>query len=94
MTTYRIIQLTHGAGRSGDATVEFVIEKRAGFIFKRWKEVMREENGKRRRISHESYEVAEKYLMDNYTSGNSGIGSMVTRSGNLYYVESYTLNYC
>lgn len=93
MITYRIIQLAHGAGRSGDARIEFVIEKRAGFIFKSWKEVMREENGEHRRIEHESYEVAEKYLMDNYTTG-CGIGSMVTRSGNVYYVEPYTLNYC
>ncbi len=93
MTTYRIIELAHGAGRSGDATFEFVIEKRVGFIFKRWKEVMLTEDGRHKRISHKTYEKAEQHLMKEYTNG-CGIGSMVTRSGNLYYVEPYTLNYC
>lgn len=93
MTVYRIIELRHGAGRGGEIQTEWVIEKRVGILFKRWKEIMLSENGKQKRISHPSYKDADKYLMDNYTSG-SGIGSMVTRSKNLYYVEPYSLNYC
>lgn len=93
MEVYRIIELRHGAGRGGEINIEWVIEKRVGFIFKRWKEIMLIENGKSKRISHTSYKDADKYLMNHYTSGD-GIGSMVTKSKNVYYVEPYSLNYC
>lgn len=93
MIAYRIIELRHGTGRGGEIQTEWVIEKRVGILFKRWKEIMLIENGTHKRISHTSYKDADKYLMDNYTSGN-GVGSMVTRSKNVYYVEPYSLNYC
>lgn len=93
MDVYRIVELTHNAGRNAaKEEVEYVIEKRAGILFKRWKEVKLIENGRHKRISHPSYGKAEKHLMDNYTTGNSGIGSMVTKSSDVYYVESYSLN--
>lgn len=94
MTIYRIIKLTHGAYcATSRIEVEYVIEKRVGFLFKRWKEILLIEDGRHQRISHTSYNDAEKHLMNNYTRG-SGIGSMVTSSGNVYYVEPYTMNYC
>lgn len=94
MTTYRIIQLTHGAGGIRDnESIEYVIERRVGILFKRWKEVILTEDGQHTRISHKSYNKAEKHLMDNYTRGY-GIGSKVTQTGNVYYVEPYTMNYC
>jgi hypothetical protein len=93
MQIYRIIKLAHRAGSSSATVEEWVIERRIGFFFKRWKEIMFIENGKPTRISHKSHKIAEKYLMENYTAGN-GIGSMVTRSGNVYYVQPYSMNYC
>lgn len=93
MKTYRIIQLTHGAYCDASRIeVEYLIEKRVGFLFKRWKEIRLIENGRHQRISHETYNDAEKHLMGNYTRGN-GIGSMVTQVGNVYYVEPYTMNF-
>jgi hypothetical protein len=89
MKIYRIIALMH---RSGDHYIEYVIERRKGFLFKRWKEVDHIEDGWYKRISHKTYEKAEQYLLDKYTK--DGIGSLVTRSGNIYYVEPYTMNFC
>ena len=88
MKIYRIIALMH---RSGDHYTEYVIERRTGFLFKRWKEVKHIEDGRYNRISHKTYEEAERYLLDEYTK--HGIGSLVTRSGNVYYVEPYTMNF-
>ena len=92
MKTYRILKLTHRAN-STQSTHEWVIEKQSGFLFKRWKEVMLIENGTHQRISHSSLKSAEKYLIENYTRGN-GIGSMVTKSGNVYRVQPYSMNFC
>jgi hypothetical protein len=88
MKIYRIIALMH---RSGDHYTEYVIECRTGFLFKRWKEVKHIEDGWLNRISHKTYEKAERYLLDEYTK--HGIGSLVTRSGNVYYVEPYAMNF-
>ena len=94
MKMYRIIQLIHGASRyPHDSKVEYVIEKRGGFLLKRWKEIRLIENGIHRRISHKTYIDAEDHLMNTYTNGY-GIGSMVTKTGNVYYVEPYTMNFC
>ena len=38
-----------------------------------------------------TYDKAEQYLLDAYTK--FGIGSLVTRAGNVYYVEPYTMNF-
>jgi hypothetical protein len=84
MKIYRIIALMH---HSGDHYVEYVIERHKGFLFKRWKEVDHNEDGRSMRVSHKTYENAEQYLLDEYTK--HGIGSLVTRSGNVYYVEPY-----
>ena len=89
MKIYRIIALMH---RSGDHYTEYVIERRKGFLFKRWKEVDHIEDGRSNRVSHKTYEKAEQYLLNEYTK--FGIGSLVTRSGNVYYVEPYTMNFC
>jgi len=83
---YRIIELMHASGEKG---VEFVIERRRGFIFKRWKEIFLFENGSHKRISHETYQEAEKHLLGTYTK--AGIGSLVIRSGNVYRVERYNM---
>jgi len=88
MRVYRIVALMHRSGES----VEYVIERRRGFLFKRWKEVFHIEDGGHRRISHTKYDKAEQYLLEQYTKG--GIGSLVTKSGNIYYVEPYTMNFC
>lgn len=88
MKTYRIIELMHNSGIHG---IEFVIERRKGFLFKRWKEVFHIEDDKLKRVSHETYDKAEQYLLDAYTK--FGIGSLVTRAGNVYYVEPYTMNF-
>ena len=88
MKIYRIIELMH---RSGDHYIEYVIERRKGFLFKRWKEVYHFEDGRSMCISHKTYEKAEQYLLDEYTK--HGIGSLVTRSGNVYYVEPYAMNF-
>ena len=88
MKVYRIIELMH---QSGDYNIEFVIERHKGFLFKRWKEVFRIEDDRWKRISHETYEKAERHLLDKYTK--DGIGSLVTRSGNVYYVEPYTMSF-
>ena len=88
MEVYRIIELMHGSGEDG---IEFVIERRKGFLFKRWKEVKHIENGYHKRISHHTKKDAEMYLLDKYTK--DGIGSLVTRSGNVYYVEPYVMNF-
>jgi hypothetical protein len=84
MKIYRIIELMH---RSGEEKIEFVIERRKGTILKSWKEVFNIEDGSHKRIPHHTYEDAELYLLENYTK--QGIGSLVTRSGNVYYVERY-----
>jgi len=89
MKVYRIVELMH---RSGDYNIEFIIERRKGFLFKRWKEVFHIEDDRWKRVSHKTYEKAEQYLLDKYTK--DGIGSLVTRSGNIYYVEPYTMNFC
>jgi hypothetical protein len=89
MKIYRIIELMHSSGEDG---IEFVIERRKGFLFKRWKEVMHIEDGKSKRISHYTKRDAEMYLLNYYTKDS--IGSLVTRSGNVYYVEPYTMNFC
>jgi len=88
MKTYRIIELMHSSGIDG---IEFVIERRKGFLFKRWKEVFHIEDVKLKRISHETYDKAEQHLLNVYT--RYGIGCLVTRSGNVYYVEPYTMNF-
>lgn len=88
MTVYRIVALMHHSG----VKVEYVIERRGGFLFKRWKEVFHIEDGRHKRISHTKYDKAEQYLLDKYTK--DGIGSLVTKSGNIYYVEPYTMNFC
>jgi len=88
MEIYRIVKVMHRSGVDG---IEFVIERRKGFLFKRWKEVMHIENGYHKRISHYTKKDAETYLLKHYTTG--GIGSLVTKSGNVYYVEHYIMNY-
>jgi hypothetical protein len=87
MEIYRIIKLMH---RSGEDGKEFVIERRKGLFFKRWKEVFNIEDGRHKRVSHKKYKDAEQHLLDNYTK--DGIGSLVTKSGNVYYVERYNMS--
>jgi len=84
MKIYRIIKLMHHSGEKG---IEFVIERRKGTLFKSWKEVFNIEDGSHKRIPHHTNEDAETYLLENYTK--QGIGSLVTKSGNVYYVERY-----
>jgi hypothetical protein len=86
MKVYRIVELRHC---SGDDLIQYVIERRKGFLFKRWKEIFHIEDKNYRRISHDSYEKAEKYLIERYT--RQGIGSLVTKAGHVYYVEPYTM---
>jgi hypothetical protein len=88
MRLYRIVAKMH---RSGE-TVEYVIQRHSGFLFKQWKEVFHIEDGRYKRISHTTYDKAEQYLLEQYTK--DGIGSLVTKSGNIYYVEPYTMNFC
>jgi hypothetical protein len=87
MRVYRIVKLMHKSGENG---IEFIIERRKGFFFKKWIEVFQIEDGKYKRISHETYEDSEVYLLEIYTK--RGIGSLVTKSGNIYYVEPYNMN--
>jgi hypothetical protein len=88
MEVYRIIELMHSSGEDG---IEFVIERRRGFLFKRWEEVRHIENGYHKRISHHTKKDAEMYLLNQYTK--KGFGSLVTCSGNVYYVEPYVMNF-
>jgi len=84
MKVYRIVKLMHRSGENGK---EFIIERRKGLFFKRWKEVFNIEDGRYKRVTHKKYKDTEQYLLDNYTK--DGIGSLVTKSGNVYYVERY-----
>lgn len=86
MKVYRIVELMHRSGENGR---EFVIERREGFLFKKWKEVFIIEDGRRTRVSHKKYKDAEKHILENYTK--EGIGSLVTRVGHIYYVERYNM---
>lgn len=88
MKVYRIVELMHDSGENGK---EFIIERHKGFLFKQWKQIFQIEDGKRTKVSHKKYEDAEKYLLEEYT--RDGIGSLVTRSGHVYYVEPYTMNF-
>jgi hypothetical protein len=73
---------------SGEKGIEFVIERRKGLFFKRWKEVFNIEDGRHKRVSHNKFKDAEQHLLENYTK--DGIGSLVTKSGSVYYVERYS----
>ena len=61
MERYRIVQLTHNAGFEKRET-EWVIEQKKWFG---WKEIFKIEGPKKhKRISHKSYDKAEKYLFE------------------------------
>jgi hypothetical protein len=87
MRVYRIVCLLH---KSGENETEYVIERRKGIFFKKWKEIFNIEDGRYKRMSYPNYEQAEKHLLEIYTK--DGIGSLVTKSGNIYYVEPYSMN--
>lgn len=88
MKVYRIVCLMH---KSGDYKTEYVIHRRKGIFFKRWKEIFNVEDGIYKRMSYQNYEKAESHLIETYSK--QGIGSIVTKSGNVYYVEPYQMNF-
>lgn len=84
MEKYRIVQLFHNAN-SLERDVEWVIEQK-----KFWgcSEIFHVEGPTRRRISHNSYDKAEQYLLKKYT----GHG-ICKRYGSFYTYEHYRYNY-
>ena len=84
MTKYRIVQLFHSAD-SPNRNIEWVIERKK---FWGWREIFHVEGPTRRRISHSSYDEAEKHLLENYT--RHGI---CKRYGSFYTYEDYKYNY-
>ena len=84
MKKYRIVQLFHNAN-SPDRNIEWVIERKK---FWGWREIFHVEGPTRKRISHESYDKAEQYLLKKYT----GHG-ICKRYGNFYTYEHYSYGY-
>lgn len=81
MIKFRIVEVIENSG-SADRKGHWIIEQKKLFG---WKEIYQNEGPRYRCITHNSYEEAELYLLNNYT------GHGVCRKyGNVYTYNPYT----
>ena len=81
MKTFKIIEVTDTILK----TTYFKIQMLGTF---KWKDVVCIECNKKKVVTHDSYELAEKYLKDNYISSGK-----LYKDGNVYIFEPYSNPY-
>ena len=86
---FRILEITHNVNElnreNGRASVEYIIERKTIFG---WREIVSKELDSKR-IPHQTYELAEAYMMSNYM----GHG-VCKKNGNVYTYDNYTYAFC